>query len=305
MITREVIVSRPEAMPRIEWLRCLPFFLMHVACIAVFCVGWSWTAVAIALATLFLRVFGLTGFYHRYFSHRAFKTSRWFQFFGAVLGAAAVQRGPLWWAAHHRSHHRDADTFRDPHSPLYHGFFWSHMAWFMTGEHVSTNERLVRDWCKYPELRFLDRYEIVVPLCFALALFGLGAGLGMWAPALETSSWQVLVWGFFVSTVFLFHLTFAVNSVAHRFGTRAFPTKDESRNNFLLALLTFGEGWHNNHHHYPNSARQGFRWWQIDITYYLLVLLSWLGLVWDLKPVPRHLRVSPGRPVAAPLSAGT
>lgn len=179
------------------------------------------------------------------------------------------------------------------------------MAWFMTSEHVGTNERLVRDWSKYHELRFLDRYEIVVPLCFALALFGLGAGLGIWAPALETSSWQVLVWGFFVATVFLYHLTFAVNSVAHRFGTRAFPTKDESRNNFLLALLTFGEGWHNNHHHYPTSARQGFRWWQIDITYYLLVLLSWIGLVWDLKPVPRHLRVRLGRPVAASVPAGT
>lgn len=304
MIPREFAVSRPRSMPRIEWLRCLPFLFMHVACIAVFWVGWSWTAVAIALATLFLRVFGLTGFYHRYFSHRAFKTSRLFQFVGAVLGSAAVQRGPLWWAAHHRSHHRDADTSRDPHSPVQHGFFWSHMAWFMTSEHVGTNERLVRDWSKYPELHFLDRYEIVVPLCFALALFGLGAGLGMWAPALGTSSWQVLVWGFFVSTVFLYHVTFAVNSVAHRFGSRAFPTKDESRNNFLLALLTFGEGWHNNHHHYPTSVRQGFRWWQIDITYYLLVLLSWIGLVWDLKPVPRHLRVSPGRPVDASV-AGT
>jgi stearoyl-CoA desaturase (Delta-9 desaturase) len=295
MIPREVVVSQPEGMARIEWLRCLPFLFMHVACIAVFWVGWSWTAGVIALATLFLRVFGLTGFYHRYFSHRAFKTSRWFQFVGAVLGSAAVQRGPLWWAAHHRTHHRDADTSRDPHSPVYHGFFWSHMAWFMTSEHVGTNERLVRDWGKYPELRFLDRYEIVVPLCFALALFGLGAGLAVLHPGLETSAWQVLVWGFFVSTVFLYHLTFAVNSVAHRFGTRAFPTKDESRNNFLLALLTFGEGWHNNHHYYPTSARQGFRWWQIDITYYLLVLLSWLGLVWDLKPVPRHLRLSPGR----------
>ncbi len=297
--------TQTVAMPRIEWLRCLPFLLLHVACIAVFWVGWSWTAVAIALVTLFLRVFGLTGFYHRYFSHRAFKTSRWFQFVGAVLGSASVQRGPLWWAAHHRSHHHEADTARDPHSPVQHGFFWSHMAWFMTSKHFGTNERLVRDWSKYPELRFLNRYEIVVPLCFALALFGLGEGMGILAPSLGTSGWQVLVWGFFLSTVALHHLTFSVNSFAHRFGTRTFPTKDESRNNFVLALLTFGEGWHNNHHHYPTSARQGFRWWQIDITYYLLVLLSWIGLVWDLKPVPRHLRVSPGRPVAASVPAGT
>jgi stearoyl-CoA desaturase (delta-9 desaturase) len=303
MLASEVIVSRTDARPRIEWLRCLPFLLIHLACLAVIWVGVSWTAAAIALAALFLRVFGLTGFYHRYFSHRSFKTSRWFQFMGGVLGAAAVQRGPLWWAAHHRSHHRDADTIRDPHSPVHRGFFWSHVAWFMTSEHVGTNERLVRDWGKYPELRMLDRYEIVVPILFAVTLFGLGAALGAWAPSLHTSGWQVLVWGFFVSTVVLYHVTFAVNSVAHRFGTRAYATADESRNNFLLALLTFGEGWHNNHHHYPSSVRQGFRWWQIDITYYLLVLLSWVGLVWHLKPVPRHVvdnsSLSAGAPVPA------
>jgi stearoyl-CoA desaturase (delta-9 desaturase) len=203
MISPEAVVFRTEAKPRIEWLRCLPFLLMHVACLAVFWVGWSWTAMIIALATLFLRVFGLTGFYHRYFSHRAFKTSRWFQCVGGVLGAAAVQRGPLWWAAHHRSHHRDADTTREPHSPVHHGFLWSHMAWFMTREHVGTKEHLVRDWAKYPELRFLDRYELVAPLGLVLALLGLGAALAIWAPGLETSAWQVLVWGFFVSTVVL------------------------------------------------------------------------------------------------------
>lgn len=290
MIPTEVAVSRTEPTPRIAWFRCLPFLLMHVACLAVFWVGWNWTAVLIALATLFLRVFGLTGFYHRYFSHRSFRTTRWFQFVGAVLGAAALQRGPLWWAAHHRSHHRDADSARDPHSPLHHGLFWSHMGWFMTDEHVTTNERLVRDWARYPELRFLDRYEQVVPLVYSSALLGIGAGLAVWVPDLDTSAAQVFVWSFFVATVVLYHLTFAVNSVAHRWGSRPFVTRDESRNNFLLALLTFGEGWHNNHHHYPVSARQGFRWWQIDITFYILVVLSWLGVVWDLKPVPRHLR---------------
>lgn len=292
-------------MPRIEWLRCLPFLLMHLACLAVFWVGWSWTAVMIALATLFLRMFGLTGFYHRYFSHRAFKTSRWFQFVGAVLGAAAVQRGPLWWAALHRSHHRDADTARDPHSPVHHGFFWSHMAWFMTREHVGTKEHLVRDWAKYSELRFLDRYELTAPLGLVLALLGLGGALAIWAPGLETSAWQVLIWGFVVCTVVLYHLTFTVNSVAHRWGSRPFATKDESRNNFLLALLTFGEGWHNNHHYYPVSARQGFRWWQIDITYYILVILSWLGVVWDIKPVPRHLRLGLPQPKAKSVPVAT
>jgi stearoyl-CoA desaturase (delta-9 desaturase) len=263
---------------------------MHTVCLAVFWMGFSWTAVQIGLVTLFLRVFGLTGFYHRYFSHRAFKTSRWFQFAGAVLGAAAVQRGPLWWAAHHRAHHRNADTAHDPHSPLYRGFLWSHVLWFMTLDNVDTRVHLVRDWARYPELRFLDRFELAVPLGFALALAGLGEGLAIWAPGLGTTAWQVLVWGFFLSTVVLYHLTFAINSLAHRWGTRPFATRDESRNNFLLALLTFGEGWHNNHHYYHASARQGFRWWQIDITYYILVVLSWAGLVWDLRPVPPHLR---------------
>jgi stearoyl-CoA desaturase (delta-9 desaturase) len=278
---------------------------MHVACLAVIWVGWNWTAGAVFLAALFVRVFGLTAFYHRYFSHRAFRTSRWVQFLGAVLGSAAVQRGPLWWAAHHRAHHRVADTSRDPHSPVHFGFLWSHMAWFMTREHVRTDERLVRDLVKYPELRFLDRNEYLVPVLFAAFLFGLGDGLATLAPDLGASGWQLLVWGFFVSTVTLYHLTFAVNSVAHRYGSRSFHTRDESRNNFTLALLTFGEGWHNNHHHYPASARQGFRWWQIDITYYLLVALSWFGLVWDLKSVPRRLQESPNVPTSAPAPAGS
>ncbi|MBM4069712.1 MAG: acyl-CoA desaturase [Planctomycetes bacterium] len=305
MVAQDVLATRTNPVPRVEWLRCLPFLLLHVACLGVLWVGWSWTAVGIALATLFLRVFGLTAFYHRYFSHRSFKTSRWFQFCGAIVAAAAGQRGPLWWAAHHRAHHRSADTIRDPHSPVHFGFFWSHMAWFMTREHVGTDERLVRDWLRYPEIRFLDRNDFLVPLAFAMALFGLGAGLEMWMPWLGTSGWQVLVWGFVVSTVALYHLTFAVNSVAHRFGTRPYATKDDSRNSFLLALLTFGEGWHNNHHHYPASARQGFRWWQIDITYYLLVVLSWAGLVWDLKPVPRHIQESYKRKDPAPAAAGS
>lgn len=292
-----------RSQPRIEWLWCAPFILMHLACLSVFLVGWSWTAVLVAVATLFLRVFGLTGFYHRYFAHRSFKTSRWFQFLGAALGNAAAQRGPLWWAAHHRAHHRHADTAADPHSPVQQGFWWSHMAWFMTREHAPTNTRLVRDWCKYPELRFLDRYEYVVPIMFAVGIFGLGWGLETWAPALGTTAWQVWVWGFLLSTVALYHLTFAVNSVAHRFGTRPYPTKDDSRNNFLLALFTFGEGWHNNHHYYPSSARQGFHWWQIDITYYLLKLLSWMGLVWELKPVPRHIRNPEAASSMTPLPA--
>jgi len=294
-----------KAMPRVEWVRCIPFVLMHLVCLTVFLVGWSPVALMVTLAAFFVRVFALTGFYHRYFSHRAFKTSRWFQFVGAAVGAASVQRGPLWWAAHHRVHHRFSDEPQDPHSPVTYGFFWSHMAWFMTEEHVGTREDLVKDWTKFPELRFLDRYELVVPVLFALSMFGLGVGLERWAPGMGTTGWQMLVWGFFVSTVMLYHSTFAINSVAHRWGSRPYDTDDESRNNLLLALLTFGEGWHNNHHYFPVSARQGFRWYQIDITYYILVALASVGLVWDLKPIPDYLRKGLPRPTREQVPAGS
>jgi len=252
-------------------------------------VGASSVAVTVAIAFLFVRVFALTAFYHRYFSHRTFKTGRTVQFLGASLAASAAQRGPLWWAAHHRAHHRDSDEPADAHSPRQHGFLWSHMLWFLTPNNFRTEHRLVRDWQRYRELRWLDRFDFVPPVVAALWMFLLGETLATLLPSLGTNGWQMLVWGFFVSTISLYHITYAVNSVAHRVGTRRFETKDDSRNNWLLALLTFGEGWHNNHHRYPASSRQGFYWWEFDITYYILRGLSKLGLVWDLKPVPRRV----------------
>ena len=270
----------------IDWLRAVPFLLMHVACIAVIWVGVSPVAIAVAVALYAIRMFALTGFYHRYFSHRAFRTSRAVQFVFAVIGASCVQRGPLWWAAHHRHHHRHADTALDPHSPGVHGFLWSHAGWFLTQGAFRTELSRVPDLRVYPELRWLDRYDVAVPVLLAVALFALGALLHAVAPSLGTDAWQMLVWGFFVSTVVLFHATVTINSLAHRFGRRRFATRDDSRNNLWLALITFGEGWHNNHHFYPGAARQGFRWWEIDLTWYGLRLLSAMGLVWDLKPVP-------------------
>jgi stearoyl-CoA desaturase (delta-9 desaturase) len=235
-------------------------------------------------------MFAITGFYHRYFSHRAFKTSRAGQLVFALLGAAAVQRGPLWWAAHHRHHHAHADHAADLHSPRQHGFLWSHVGWFLSRRHFAADLARVRDLRRYPELRWLDRFDILVPVALALALFGAGALLERRAPALGTDRWQLLVWGFFVSTVACYHATYTINSLAHVFGRRRYPTADDSRNNAWLALLTFGEGWHNNHHHYPNAARQGFYWWELDLTYYGLRLLAALGLIWDLKPVPAAVR---------------
>ena len=290
MFTDKDPVPKPGSkQDRINWPRAIPFVLMHVLCLTVIWVGWSWTAVSIAVLLYAARVFALTGFYHRYFSHRAFKTSRVAQFLFGALGCTSVQRGPLWWAAHHRHHHLYSDDPEDLHSPRRHGFLWSHFGWFLTPRALPINRKLIPDLLKYPELRLLDRFEIVIPIVFAVALYGLGVLLDALWPGLETSGWQILVWGFFISTIMVYHVTYLVNSAAHVLGRRRFVTKDDSRNNLVVALLTFGEGWHNNHHHYPNSARQGFFWWEIDITYMILRALSWVGIVWDLRPVPAHM----------------
>ncbi len=272
----------------VDWLRCLPFLAMHAAALSVFWTGWSLVAVAVAAAAFLIRMFAITGFYHRYFSHRAFRTSRLFQAIMAFIGGCAAQRDPMWWASHHAQHHSHSDAPGDPHSPSLSGFFGSHVGWFMTGEGFLTRTRFVRDWARFPELRFLNRFDWVPPLVFAILVFVSGWGLELWLPHLGTNGPQMLAWGFFASTICLYHATFTVNSLAHGWGSRRFATHDDSRNNWLLALLTFGEGWHNNHHHYPGAARQGFYWWELDITYYGLLALERLGLVWDLRPVPAH-----------------
>jgi stearoyl-CoA desaturase (delta-9 desaturase) len=274
---------------RIDWLRAAPFVGLHLACLAVFWVGVSRLAVMVAVVLYALRMFAITGFYHRYFAHRTFRTSRAVQFTFACIGASCVQRGPLWWAAHHRNHHQHADTHSDPHSPRVHGFLWSHAGWFLTPRGFRTDWKRIPDLVRYPELRWLDRFDILVPVALAALLYVSGRLLGRYAPGLHTSGGQLLVWGFFVSTVVLFHVTVTINSLAHRFGTRRFATADDSRNNPWLALLTFGEGWHNNHHFFPGAVRQGFRWWEIDLTYYLLRLMAAAGLVHGLKPVPARV----------------
>ena len=271
---------------RIDWLRVVPFIGLHIAAGFVVVVGFSWFALWTAMALYAVRMFAITGFYHRYFSHRSFKTSRPMQFLFALIGTSSVQRGPLWWAAHHRSHHRHADTELDVHSPVTRSFFWSHMGWFLTRAGFRTDSTRIKDLIKFPELRWLDRFDVLVAIALAGALFLLGSYLETHQPQLGTNGPQLLVWGFFLSTVVLFHATVSINSLAHRFGSRRYATADQSRNNGLLALITFGEGWHNNHHHFPASARQGFFWWEIDLTWYALKIMSWTGLIWDLKSVP-------------------
>jgi stearoyl-CoA desaturase (delta-9 desaturase) len=280
---RNTVRQEPD---RVDWVRCLPFVVLHLGCLGVIWVGWSPIALTVAIALYFLRIFAITGFYHRYFSHKTFKTSRTGQFLFALLGATSVQRGPLWWAYHHRHHHRHSDEDSDAHSPHVHGFWWAHIGWITSRRNFPTDYSKVRDLAKYPELVFLNRFDTIVPAIFAGALFGLGWALGTGAPQSGTSGWQMLVWGFFISTTVLFHGTSCINSLAHVMGRRRFDTQDDSRNSFILSLITLGEGWHNNHHRYQSATRNGFYWWQIDPTYYLLKVLSWTGLIWGLKPVP-------------------
>lgn len=283
----------PDDEKHVDWLRVIPFIGLHVtAVVGVFLVGWSWVAIGVAAALYALRMFAITGFYHRYFSHKTFRTSRPMQFLMALVGASSVQRGPLWWAAHHRNHHRHSDTDKDVHSPVTRSFWYSHMGWFLTRAGFRTDWSVIPDLKKYWELKLIDRFDVFIAIGLAWLLFWLGGYLEANYPELGTSRAQMLIWGFFVSTVVLFHCTVTINSLAHRFGRRRYRTRDESRNNWLLALITFGEGWHNNHHHFPGSARQGFFWWEVDFTFYALKVMSWLGLVWDLKPVPAELRAA-------------
>jgi stearoyl-CoA desaturase (Delta-9 desaturase) len=267
---------------RVDWVRVMPFVILHLGCFGIIWVGASSFAVWAAVFLYFIRMFAVTGIYHRYFSHKTYSTSRFGQFFLALWGATTVQRGGLWWAYHHRHHHQHSDDPEDAHSPHVHGFIWSHIGWITSRRNFPTDYTKVKDLAKFPELVWL-------PILFASSLLGLGMLLERFVPGLGTTGPQMLVWGFFVSTTALFHGTACINSMAHLMGKRRFKTDDDSRNSFILAIITLGEGWHNNHHRYQSSTRNGFYWWEIDPTYYGLKLLSWTGLIWGLKPVPKSI----------------
>lgn len=269
----------------IDWMRIIPFIALHLGCLAVIWVGVSVFAVGVAVALYLLRMFAITAFYHRFFAHKSFKTSRVVQLIFAVIGASATQRGPLWWAAHHRKHHRFADQLNDPHSPKQ-GFWWSHIGWFLNKQHFNTDYAMVPELATYPELRWLDRFDIAVPVLLAVSLYVLGEMMAAWFPSMQTNGWQLVVWGYCISTIVLLHATLMINSLAHKMGSRRYQTPDHSRNNFWLALLTLGEGWHNNHHYHAASARQGFYWWEVDISYYILSVMNKLGLIWDMRTIP-------------------
>ena len=281
METSEGVVSgRPVVAARFPvTVTSATFLLLHAAVLAVFLVPFGWGLLLFALGSYLVRMFAVTAGYHRYFSHRAFRTGRVFQFLLAFLAQTTGQKGVLWWAANHRHHHGHADLPTDVHSPGQRGFLWAHVGWVLADTYERYDPKLVPDLVRFPELRFLDRHHWVAPWSLGALCFLAGSLAG-------PSGWAGLVWGFVVPTVALFHATFLINSLAHVWGSRRFATRDDSRNNLLLALLTLGEGWHNNHHAHPSAARQGLRWWEIDPTFYVLKCLSWLGLVRDLRRFP-------------------
>ncbi|MEY4131152.1 MAG: hypothetical protein RLZZ31_1276 [Actinomycetota bacterium] len=264
---------------KINRMSSVPFWLVHVlAVVGTLVFGITPKALIMFVVLVVGRTWFITAGYHRYFAHRAYKTSRWFQFVLAVGGATCVQKGPLWWAGHHRLHHRESDTELDVHSPKK-GFWWSHLGWILCDKYSEIPFDRIKDFAKYPELRFIDKWNGAFAWATGLACFLIGG-------------WSGLFFGFFASTVVLWHNTFLVNSVAHVIGRRRYKTEDTSRNNLFIAITTLGEGWHNNHHYYQASARNGFFWWEIDVTYYVLKMLSWVGIVYDLKVPSKQIKYS-------------
>ncbi|HLT30048.1 MAG TPA: fatty acid desaturase [Myxococcaceae bacterium] len=267
-------IATPDSRDRLDFVSSIPFFLMHLACLAAFFLPVRPIDIAVAVGLYVLRMWGITAGFHRYFSHRAYQTGRLFQFILAWVGTMSAQKGVLWWAGNHRHHHRYSDQEEDIHSPLQRGFWWSHVGWILSKRYNETPYSSIRDFARFPELVWLNRFHLVPPTLLGVALFFIGG-------------WSMLVWGLFISTVALWHGTFTINSLSHVFGSRRYRTTDTSRNNGLLALITLGEGWHNNHHYYQNTANQGWFWWEVDLSYYSLWLLSKMGVVKKLrKPTP-------------------
>lgn len=270
------------------------FIIVHLLPLAAIYTGATWFDWILCAFLYFFRMFWITAGYHRYFAHKSYKTSRWFQFVIAFLSQTSAQKGALWWAGNHRHHHRHSDTPEDPHSMKLYGFWYAHVGWIVGPDYKETDFKTMGDFIKYPELMWLNKYYLVPPFCLAMVVMALGGLVdgGSITAMFSNYGFSALFIGFFLSTVLTYHGTFTINSIMHKFGNQRYSTGDESKNSLWLALLTLGEGWHNNHHYYEVASRQGFFWWEIDITYYGLKLLSWTGLIWDLKGVPDHIKFS-------------
>lgn len=288
---RETIKRRPN------WtLLSISFILLHLVCLALIWTPFTWTLFWGLVGSYTFRMFAITAGYHRYFSHRSYKLNRLNQFLLAFAAQTSAQKGVLWWASHHRNHHRFSDQQEDIHSPLTKGFWHAHVGWVLAEDHEVYDAQNIQDLEKYPELRWLSRYHWVCPL--TLGLFAL-----LWGSVSGQGAWTSLLWLFIVPTVLLFHGTFTINSLCHLWGSVRFSTGDGSRNNFILAFVTLGEGWHNNHHHFQNGCRQGIRWWEWDPTFYVLKILSWLSIVRDIRPWPSEEQTGANRASMSPRSS--
>jgi stearoyl-CoA desaturase (Delta-9 desaturase) len=275
--------TAPDAHDDIVYPSAVPFVLVHLVGFAAIWTGITWQAIVICVVLYWLRIFAIGAGYHRYFAHRSYTTGRIFQFVLAVLSQTTAQKSVLWWAAKHRHHHLHSDTPQDVHSPRHKGFMYSHVGWIFDRRHDKVDLIKIDDFARYPELMWLHRLELVPAIALGVVCFLIGG-------------WSGLVVGFFWSTVLVYHATFCINSLAHVHGRKRYVTGDDSRNNWLLAFFTMGEGWHNNHHAYQSSVRQGFKWWEIDGTYYILKALSWTGVIWDLKSPPEQVLRNEQRP---------
>ncbi|AGY59768.1 acyl-CoA desaturase [Gloeobacter kilaueensis] len=241
---------------------------IHIgAIVALF--HFSWQALAVALFLHWVTgCLGITLCFHRLLTHRGFSLPKPLEYFLALLGTLSLQGGPIMWVAHHRVHHAHSDHEGDPHDSS-RGFWWSHMGWlfFMPEERINFDHysRYAKDLARDPVYRFLDRNMLALQLVLALGLYLLGG-------------WDFVLWGIFVRLVLVFHCTWLINSACHQWGYRSHQTDDRSTNLWWAALLAYGEGWHNNHHAMPRSARHGLAWWEVDVTWYIIWTLSKLGL---------------------------
>lgn len=298
------VSDSPRVLNKPKLKKEISFTLVHLIPLGALFTGATLFDWVVCVFLYVFRMFWITGGYHRYFAHRSYKTSRWFQFIIAFMAQTSAQKGALWWAGHHRVHHRTSDTYDDPHSMKHYGFWYSHVGWIIGPDYKQTDYKVIGDYAKYPELVWLNKYYLVPPVILALVVMALGGIVngGSIAMMFTAAGFSTLFIGFFLSTVILYHGTFSINSIMHKFGKQRYETGDESKNSLWLALITLGEGWHNNHHYYETAARQGFFWWEIDITFYTLKVFAFFGLIWDLKGVPAHIKYSKNKEDAKALA---
>ncbi len=266
-------------------LAVTPLILVHLALFTLPVVPPTFAAVMVLLVVTRVAGHGVTVGFHRGLAHHSYRTSRWFRFVLAAAGCTALQNGPLWWVLHHRRHHAHSDVPGDVHSPVVDSFWHAHVGWLFTADRTRPDFSTVRDLARYPELVWLDRLWML-PGAAAAGLSYLAAG------------WAGVVWGFALGTVLVFQVTFAVNSIGHRWGARRFATREGSRNNFVLGILALGDGWHNNHHRAPRSARHGLAWYEHDMGYQIIRLFRVCGLVWDVRQPPAEVLAAARTPAA-------